>query len=76
MYITGYPMFQTLTLGGQTKSGYDATNELTYLCLQATEELKLPQPTVICRIHRNTPHEFMLKASKSLIEHGGGLPSF
>lgn len=42
---SGAPMFITLTLGGVTKNGADASNELTYLFLEALKETRLPQPT-------------------------------
>lgn len=76
LYKNGYPMFQTLTIGGQTFDGRDSTNELTNLVLKATEELKLPQPTTILRVHAKTPEELIIRACKSLYNHGGGLPSF
>ena len=76
LYKNGYPMFQTLTIGGQTSDGKDSTNELTNLVLQASQELKLPQPTTILRVHNKTPENLMIRACKSLYKHGGGLPSF
>lgn len=75
-YKNGYPMFQTLMLGGQTSEGKDSTNELTNLILEATAEMKLPQPTVALRVHSRTPEDLMVGACKALYEHGGGLPSF
>jgi len=75
-YKSGYPMFMTVTLGGQTRDGADATNELTYLFLDALAETKLPQPTIIVRVHSKTPEELLTHAAKALIRHGGGLPAF
>ncbi|MBN2072926.1 MAG: formate C-acetyltransferase/glycerol dehydratase family glycyl radical enzyme [Actinobacteria bacterium] len=72
----GYPLFQTLTLGGMKKDRTDAVNELSFLCLKATEELKLPQPTTVVRYHDNISRKFMVEAVKTLFEHKGGLPSF
>ena len=69
-------MFQTVTLGGQTADGSDATNDLTYLLLEASGNTKLPQPTVAFRVHGDTPEESMLAAARSLIAHGGGIPGF
>jgi len=76
LYKNGYPMFQTLTVGGQTFDGRDSTNELTNLVLRATEDLKLPQPTTVLRVHNKTPEDLMIRACKTLCNHGGGLPSF
>jgi len=75
-YVSGYQTFQTLTLGGQTVTGEDATNELSYLCLEATAITKLTHPTTVVRIHKNTSKEFLLESCKTLIAHGGGLPGF
>lgn len=75
-YMSGYPMFQTLTLGGRTKSGEDATSELSYIALEATRNLKMEQPTTVVSVHNGTPDEFLLEATRTLIEHGGGLPGF
>jgi formate C-acetyltransferase len=75
-FLSGYPMFQTITLGGQTPEGHDATNELSYLCLEATANLRLPQPTVVVRVHDGSPEEFLLAASRCLLHHGGGMPGF
>jgi len=75
-YISGYQTFQTLTLGGQTVTGQDATNELSYLCLEATADLKMVHPTTVVRLHKNTPEAFLLFCCDSLVRHGGGLPGF
>jgi formate C-acetyltransferase len=75
-YKSGYPLFMTITLGGQTPDGDDATNELTYLFLDALAETKLPQPTIIVRVHSKTPEDLLIHAVKTLIRHGGGLPAF
>lgn len=75
-YKSGYPLFMTITLGGQTPDGQDATNELTYLFLDALAEVKLPQPTIVLRVHSKTPEKLLVHAVKVLIRHGGGLPAF
>lgn len=75
-YLGGYPMFDALTLGGVGTNGEDATNELSFICLEAMEELKLPRPTVIVRIHNKSPEDFVLRSCQSLIRHSGGLPAF
>jgi formate C-acetyltransferase len=75
-YFSGYPLFQTVTLGGQARNGRDAVNDLTYVCLDATAVLKLPQPTVIVRVHDGSPDEFLMEAARCLLRHGGGMPGF
>ena len=73
-FKTGYPMFQTLTLGGQTRDGLDAVNDLSYLCLKATGDLKLTSPTVVARIHAGTPEPFLYECCRANLAHAGGLP--
>ena len=75
-FLSGYPMFQAITLGGQTSAGREATNELSYICLEATANLQLPQPTVVVRVHDGSPDEFLLAASRCVLNHGGGMPGF
>ncbi len=74
--LSGYPMFQAITVGGQTPEGADATNDLSYLCLEATGNLQLPQPTVVIRMHDRSPDDFLLAATRCVLAHGGGMPGF
>lgn len=71
----GYPMFQNLVVGGQTANGTDATNKLSYMCLDAAAKLRLPQPSLSVRFHRNSPKPFQLQAAE-LAKAGTGMPSF
>jgi len=73
-FKTGYPMFQTLTLGGQTPEGLDAVNDLSHVCLEVTGDLKLTSPTVVARIHAGTPEPFLYECCRANLAHGGGLP--
>ncbi|GAA0076467.1 glycyl radical protein [Clostridium sp. CTA-5] len=73
--FSGYSMFQNLIVGGQTPEGKDATNELSYMCLEATGSLKLPQPSLSVRIWSNTPEEFLIRTCE-LTRLGTGLPAF
>lgn len=73
-YFAGYNQFQNLTLGGKTRDGADATNELSYLCLQATKEVKTHQPGLSVRIHSDCPPEFM-QAVTELVSTGTGFPA-
>ena len=38
--LCGISMWEILVVGGQTPDGKDATNELSYLCLEAANQLK------------------------------------
>ncbi|MFC1864326.1 pyruvate formate lyase family protein [Chloroflexota bacterium] len=46
-------------IGGTTADGKDATNEMSYIILDAFQAIKLSQPSVVVRLHKNTPHEFL-----------------
>ncbi len=73
-YFAGYNQFQNLTAGGKTRDGGDATNELTYLCLEATDEVRTHQPGLSVRIHSDCPQEF-LYAVTVLVSKGTGFPA-
>ena len=73
-FLTGYPMFQNVTIGGQTQNGRDAANALTYLCLKASEELMLPQPSLSARYHLQSPDRY-LAACMRCIKTGIGMPA-
>jgi formate C-acetyltransferase len=74
--MSGCPLFQTLTLGGQTRDGAEAVNDLTYVCLEATGNMKLHQPTVIVRLYDGSPDALLQEASRAVLRHGGGMPGF
>ena len=71
---TTYNDFQNLNLGGQTIEGQDATNELSYLCVDVIGQLKLPQPQIAALISEKTPDPFLMKACE-VISLGFGLPA-
>ncbi|AYE33029.1 glycyl radical protein [Clostridium septicum] len=73
--FSGYSMFQNLIVGGQTEDGKDATNELSYMCLEATGSLLLPQPSLSVRIWSKTPDDFLIRTCE-LTRLGTGLPAF
>ncbi len=53
---------QTMPLSGLTPEGTDGTNPLTYLCINATRRLKLPQPSLYVRLHDGSPAELYERA--------------
>lgn len=73
-FFAGYNSFQNLTIGGRKRDGSDATNEVSYLCLEATEKVKTHQPGLSVRIHPNCPPEFLMAVCK-LIKCGTGFPA-
>ncbi len=73
-FFAGYNQFQNLTVGGGTRDGKDATNELSYMCLKATEDTLAHQPGLSVRIHPDTPDDFMA-AVTHLVSKGTGFPA-
>jgi hypothetical protein len=51
-----------ITIGGQDRLGRDATNELTYIIMDSVRSLKLVEPMISVRLHRNTPDSLDLGA--------------
>lgn len=72
-YFAGFPIGFNIAIGGQHADGSDATNVLSYMCLQAQADLQLPQPNLSVRLHRRSPQDF-LNAVARTISKGGGMP--
>ncbi len=73
--FAGYSLFQNLIAGGQDANGQDATNDISYMCMNATMHVSLPQPSFSVRVWNGTPHEFMLRAAE-VTRTGVGLPAY
>ncbi len=73
--FAGYSLFQNLCAGGQDREGKDATNDLSYMCIQASMHTQLPAPSFSVRIWNGTPNEFLIK-SIELTRTGVGLPAY
>ena len=73
--FAGYSLFQNLIVGGQDSSGRDVTNDISYMCMNATMHVSLPQPSFSVRVWNGTPHEFMLRAAE-VTRTGVGLPAY
>jgi formate C-acetyltransferase len=71
----GYPMFQNLIVGGVDADGRDCTNDLSFLCMEVTRELRLPQPSLSVRWHGGAPKAFM-RAAAEVVRAGTGMPAF
>ena len=63
---SGVSAHNHLTLGGVRPDGTDGINEVTYLCLEVTEELQLLRPQVGVRWHRHAPRALLRKAVETL----------
>lgn len=73
--FAGYSLFQNLIAGGQNKEGIDVTNDLSFMCIEASMHTQLPAPSLSVRVWNGTPHEFMIKAAE-LTRTGVGLPAY
>ncbi|HPF51914.1 MAG TPA: glycyl radical protein [Draconibacterium sp.] len=74
-FSAGGPLYQNVTIGGQTTEGKDAVNELSFLILESVGNMKLTQPNLSVRFHKNIDQRFMLECMR-VIEMGFGMPSF
>ncbi len=73
-FFRGFPMFQNITLGGQTPDRKCAANELTYIILDATEALKLYQPSLTARVSKVSSDKYLERCAE-VISTGGGFPA-
>lgn len=73
--FAGYSLFQNLIAGGQNAQGVDVTNDLSFMCIEASMHVPLPQPSLSVRVWNGSPNEFLLKAAE-LTRTGIGLPAY
>jgi pyruvate formate-lyase/glycerol dehydratase family glycyl radical enzyme len=66
---------QSITLGGYTENGEDATAEMDYLILDAAGYLALPQPPLSCAYTERMSGKFLEKVL-DVIGTGCGMPQF
>lgn len=69
----GYAHWEAVTIGGQTKEGLDATNELSYILLKSKREFPLNYPDLAARIHTRSPKRFLYEVAET-IKAGEGFP--
>ncbi|TDX30693.1 glycyl radical protein [Rhodovulum visakhapatnamense] len=72
--FAGYAVFQNLCVGGQTEDGLDATNDMSYMCMEAVAHVKLPAPSFSIRVWQGTPDEFLFRAAE-VVRLGLGVPA-
>ncbi len=73
--FAGYGLFQNLIVGGQDEKGFDTTNELSFMCIEASMHVGLPQPSLSIRVHNGSPEPLLLKAA-ALTRTGMGIPAY
>jgi len=74
-YFSGLSSASGITLGGRTADGSDGVNALSYLFLQAYDQVRLRQPNFHVRMNNDTPVEF-IDLCCEVLKKGGGLPAF
>lgn len=73
--FAGYSLFQNLIVGGQDEHGMDVTNDLSFMCIEASFHVFLPQPSLSIRVWNGSPHELLIRAAE-LTRTGIGLPAY
>lgn len=63
-----------MVVGGQTRDGLDATNDLSYMCLDALARLRLADPKLHVRIYKGMSEKFLRKICEVIKMGIGGLP--
>ncbi|MBR5931941.1 MAG: hypothetical protein IKZ95_07965 [Lachnospiraceae bacterium] len=71
----GMAKWYNWTIGGVKEDGIDATNELSYLLIEAAKETHTPHHTLTVRVHENSPEDFLVKALEC-VRTGIGMPAF
>ena len=73
--FAGYSLFQNLIVGGQTVQGRDATNDLSFMCITASEHVFLPMPSLSIRVWHGSSKALLMRAAE-LTRTGIGLPAY
>jgi formate C-acetyltransferase len=74
-FSAGSPLYQNVTIGGQTPDKKDAVNTLSYLILRSIAQAHLTQPNLTVRYHRGLSDDFMRECIE-VIKLGMGMPAF
>jgi len=73
-FSAGGPLYQNVTVAGQTPDGRDAVNPLSYLVLRSVAQTKLPQPNLTVRYHKGLADDFMMECIE-VMRLGFGMPA-
>lgn len=74
-FSAGSPLYQNVTIAGQTPDGRDATNPMSRLILRSVAQCHLTQPNLTVRYHRGLSDEFMRECVE-VVRCGFGMPAF
>ncbi|MWN89492.1 formate C-acetyltransferase [Gilliamella sp. Pra-s65] len=72
-YFAGFPSGYTILLGGLNEIGHSCVNELSTLCLDAYQAVRLPQPNLGVRVNELIDRQFLIKTAET-IRLGTGIP--
>jgi formate C-acetyltransferase len=67
---------RNIALAGQTADGQDACNELTYMCLEASAKLMLPEPKLNVRFYAGSPRSLLRACCRVLAKGANVLAIF
>lgn len=70
----GSPMYQNVTIGGQTTDKKDAVNDLSFLVLRSVAQTRLTQPNLTVRYHAGINKRF-LDECVEVMKLGFGMPA-
>lgn len=70
----GSPMYQNVTIAGQTIDKKDAVNDLSFLVLKSVAQTRLTQPNLTMRYHKNINKHF-LDECVEVMRLGFGMPA-
>ena len=70
----GSPMYQNVTIGGQTTDKKDAVNDLSFLVLKSVAQTRLTQPNLTVRYHKNLNKAFFDECVE-VMKLGFGMPA-
>lgn len=70
----GSPMYQNVTIAGQTIDKKDAVNDLSFLVLKSVAQTRLTQPNLTVRYHKNINKHFLDECVEAM-RLGFGMPA-
>jgi len=73
-FSSGYPLYSNLMVGGMKSDLTDGTNDLSYICLEAMNLSRLPEPNLSVRYWEKSPRKLLTESAR-LIREGFGMPS-
>ena len=74
-FSAGGPLYQNVTIGGQTRDYKDGVNDMSFLILRSVGAARLTQPNLSVRFHPGINKEFLSECIE-VIRLGFGMPAF